>query len=460
MIRNIVQGLCGCFITVFFLSECLGADPGDAYQVLQTGFAISTTQRHEWFPRIQYNTQEDEFLVVWNTSGKLRSACPSGDEYECENSFHSVHAQRMSSQGVLLGDALTLSPIEGLRDNVSWKCMPRVAYNPSANQYMIVYTVGLQPPSTQLNEAFRVIIDHEGLIKFGPESLYPTQWNANHPDVAFNAARRQYLAVYNDKYVFTGRDGIDTVGFILQDNGTISSGPLRIGSGSGAHFAPSVNYNSTDDTYMIAWEDFRHAWGQWYYGPNDIYGAVLNAAGSMTADIPVVEDCGEPDAGYQFIPGIAYNPDDNEFMVAWTDTRLSLCFGAIMGRIFHGDGTPVGPEFVIADALGMQSAASMVYVQKERKYFVVWHDGRNVFDADIYARWLSADGEPVGDAIPIYVGIGDQEYPAVAYSPAADSFLIAWRDLFSPADHIPVGPGANMAPEQKADIRAAVYGSK
>jgi hypothetical protein len=46
----------------------------------------------------------------------------------------------------------------------------------------------------------------------------------------------------------------------------------------------------------------------------------------------------------------------------------------------------------------------------------------------------------------------------LAYSPYMQRFLIAWRDENAPGDFTPVGPGAPMAPEIKADVRGALYG--
>ena len=111
------------------------------FKVLSSGFSISTTQRHEWHPWVEYNTLDDEFLVFWNTSGKVRDDCTAEDDYECINSFHSVHAQRYSSKGTPLDDTITISPAEGPNDSVSWKSMPRLVYNQFRNEYMMVFMV-------------------------------------------------------------------------------------------------------------------------------------------------------------------------------------------------------------------------------------------------------------------------------------------------------------------------------
>lgn len=446
-------------LSLLSVHPCMAANAENDYAVLKSGFAIGTTQRHEWYPFLQYNSRDDEFLVVWNNSGKLRNTCLPGDTYECTNSFHSLHARRISPDGSLIGDTITLIPPKGPREGVSWMSMPRVAYNPIKNQYMIAFTVGTQPPSTQFNETFILLLDSEGSILYGPSSLSSTAWNANHPDIVFNTAEQRYLVIFNDKYIFPERTEIDNVGFFLSDNGSILSGPFRIGTGDGAHFAPSIDYNPTDNTYILAWEDFRHAKGAWYNGPNDIYGAVLDSTGALLADIPVVEDCGSADEGSsQVIPSVAYNSDDNEFIVAWSDTRPSLQGMGVMGRLFHADGTAKGADFIISDTAGSQGAPYVVYVPEEKKYFAVWFDLRSLLSLDIYGKWLNPDGTAAGSDTLMYRGMGSQMLPAAAYSPASECFLIVWRDFFAPFDYHPVGPGANMAPEMKSDVRGTIYG--
>ena len=139
-----------------------------------------------------------------------------------------------------------------------------------------------------------------------------------------------------------------------------------------------------------------------------------------------------------------------------------------MGRIIKSDGTPKGADFVVVDGPGTQGAPKVTYVKKRRKYFVVWQDSRDYTpppDApeyerinDIYAQWLKPNGKALGDDILIYKAEGNQSMPSVAYSPKADSFFITWRDENADGDFTPVGPGAVMAPQVKADVRGAIYG--
>ena len=457
------------FIVVVVLIYPSNSFPWD-FRVLSTGFSVGTTQRHEWHPWVEYNSVDDEFLVFWNTSGKLRDDCAAGDEYECSNSFQSVHAQRFSSKGEPLADTITISPAEGPKDSVSWKSMPRLAYNKFKNEYMMVFMVGQHPTlPTQDNVIFTARLQGNGTISRAPAMLHSTLYNASHPDIAFNAQKREYIIIYNDKYQFRADNDFDNVGFIVNEDGDKQKGPFMIGLPVGSKFSPYVEYNTTDDTYLFAWEDWRYGEVPWYLRPDEIYGALLDSDGTMLADIPIVDDFGLEDEGtMQLMPSIAHNPDRNEFLVVWNDSRPSLDNGGVMGRIIKPDGTPKGPDFVVVDGPGTQGAPKVIYVKKMRKYFVVWQDSRDYTPPpgapqyeqinDIYAQWLRPDGKALGHDILIYKAEGNQSMPSVAYSPVADSFLIAWRDENADNDFEPVGPGAAMSPEVKADVRGAIYG--
>jgi hypothetical protein len=212
--------------------------------------------------------------------------------------------------------------------------------------------------------------------------------------------------------------------------------------------------------------------------PCEAYGAVIDGDGvavsEYASDIPMLDDYDTDDEGYQIAPVVIYNPDRNEFLMLDSDSKPSLQGvpgngGGIMGRFFLPDGTPKGPEFVAIDMEKHQGHPKAVYVQKKKQYFVVFEDRRTYIppdpppqygggESDIYGMWLNKHGKPKGEEIPIFVGEGHQNMPAVAYSPVEQQFLIVWRDENADADFEPVGAGGGMAPEQKADVRGAIYG--
>jgi len=72
------RAFCKCvafYLTAFFLMVpdiCVGWD--DGMEMLRD--VDFSTRRHEWYPSVEYNSIDNEFLVLWNTSGKLPEDCP------------------------------------------------------------------------------------------------------------------------------------------------------------------------------------------------------------------------------------------------------------------------------------------------------------------------------------------------------------------------------------------------
>jgi hypothetical protein len=461
-----------CF-TVFFLmvpDVCVG---DDGMEILNSYFEIDTGPRHQWYPKLADNNPiNNEFMAVWRTSGKLRDDCEPGDMYECTNSFKTINARRISPDGDLLADPIELSPPE-----VGDKSGPGVVHNIFTNEYMVSFFSAL---TTGLSEMHIARMNSVGEIQYGPYSLYPSTSDAGHGEIVFNSVRREYLVVYNDNYIFN--DYHNQVGFILDESGNPIKGPFPVGNQVGDFYAPSCAYNSTDDNYLCAWEDFRHV-DNWIY-PGDAYGALLDSNGDMIVEIPILDDYhmpgGDTYPGYeskqdQRVPTPCYNPDKNEFLVAWRDHRITPQDpddAGIFGRIIAGpDGSFKGPDFVIVDGRRMQTSPEMVYVKERKQYFFVWSDTRNDTEppgsplwfsdnVDIYATWLDESGMPIGDEIPIAVEPGVQTHSKVAYNPVMKRFLMAWSEKgLNVHDYEVIPSGTMMGTDVPGDNRGTIYGA-
>lgn len=417
-------------------------------KVLASNIPIGITYRHEWFPCVEYNPVDNDFLAVWHTGGKRTE----GDMI----SYDSIDGQRLSSAGELMGDPFVLSPPEP-----GWKTLPKLAHNKHVNEYGLTFTVG---PAFMGQNGYVGRLNSAGEYVYGPCRLYETPYNISHPTIIFNSVDREYLAAYNENFEGTdmlpGKEegtSLDNIGFILHENGEIRKGPFIIGSQKGTQFNPQVAYNPTNNTYMVNWEDFRNVGGMW--DPSDIYGALLDADGIMDVEIPMMDDYGDDGAGDQRVQQLAYNPDRDEYLAAWRDKRESLKDGVgIAGVVVTSEGLIAGEGFVIIDAEGTQSFPQLVYVQKRKRYFMVWDDTRNG-DSDIYAQWLTPSGRPLGKAIPICTDPGNQGYSNIAYNPLMEQFLITWRDENAPDDYeVLPDEGGGHIPGTKGNIRGALYG--
>ena len=450
-----------CFTLSFLLAPelCSGGNIQDM-KILAT--IDITTPRHESFPNISYNPKDKEFMVLWHTGGPMRAGCVNPFDQECTATWHSIDGRRISLDGKLLGDAIQLSPPEV----VGWKDLPKSAYNVMTNEYMVVFQMS-RTQSFWAQDIFIAKIDNHGNIlqPFNTAGRYAT---ANHPLIFFNRTEKEYLVAYNDKHAFLKRS--DNLGFILDEDGNkLNQRPFVIGKTAGVQTNSQAVYNVRDNTYFVVWEDFRHV--QTIIDSCDLYGALLDARGNMIREFPVIDDFGTPDEGSQNNQNLAYNPDQNEYLVAWGATNQPSLeeWGGVVGRIFKRDGTPKGELFVVADAVKPQNSPQMVYVQTQKKYFIVWSDYRkdtaletgmaffNADNVDVYGRWLNPDGTPASDEIPLCTDEGKQVWPTLAASP--NRLLIMWSDYNAPDDLQENAAGGIMVFDFKSNIRGVIYGT-
>ena len=80
-----------------------------------------------------------------------------------------------------------------------------------------------------------------------------------------------------------------------------------------------------------------------------------------------------------------------------------------------------------------QQNPAIIDLPDKHLWFVVWEDWRNgsTSGADIYGRFINADGTLCGDEIAISTAAGNQIMPTVAYrdsTSGSDNIMIAWQD--------------------------------
>ncbi|RLC83703.1 MAG: hypothetical protein DRJ03_16350, partial [Chloroflexi bacterium] len=128
---------------------------------------------------------------------------------------------------------------------------------------------------------------------------------------------------------------------------------------------------------------------------------------------------------YSGSPEVAYNLDDDEWLVVWKDNRNGGDFD-VYGQRVQADGTLAGGNLPIVTASGFQKHSDVAYSTAAGQYLVVWEDYRNA-NWDVYGRRVTAGGVVTGSEITVAVASGSQMLPAVAYQPAAEEWLVVWN---------------------------------
>jgi hypothetical protein len=293
-----------------------------------------------------------------------------------------------------------------------------------------------------LGEDFRISF-------MGPDGN--TSYRAESPGVAYNPSADEYLVVWEGDDSTPPVDGeFEIYAQRLSAGGTRLGGRIRVSvqgadgdPGSEAH-TPSVVFNPTDEEYLVVWEGEVGATDEF-----EIWGRRLSAAGERLggSDDLRISDMGpDGDANYDALdPGVAYNPAANDYLVVWEgDDNTAPLVGnelEIFGQRLTGAGVEQGGDFRVseqgADGITATSATdpSVTYSPAANEYLVAWSGEDGVSDEDeIWAQRLSATGGEVGGSdfrVSDMGPDGNANFnafrPSVAANPATGGYLVVWQ---------------------------------
>jgi hypothetical protein len=241
--------------------------------------------------------------------------------------------------------------------------------------------------------------------------------NGSLDDIAFDDKHQVYLQVFGSNQVY-GR-------FVNVDGATVGE-PFRI-STSSAVFAgwPRVAYSrySADDVFMVVFSTDVHAPDRAKNGYAQRLRFNGNGAEFLGGNFPITEASTNP-GWFQEAGGLAYNNATRQFLVTWGDSRGQ--YDAFC-RLFRTDGSPVGPEINLSDALNWQGAPNAAYDWAKNRFLVTWQGEQPVIGS--WARVLDGNtAAPLTGLIVVSTG-GFQAEENVTYLPESGQYLVAWMDI-------------------------------
>jgi hypothetical protein len=293
---------------------------------------------------------------------------------------------------------------------------------------------------------------------------------AGWPDMGYNSADDQYLAVWTDLSVAADWN---IRGQLLSNALAASGARIDISTATGHQLLPRVAYGKTGNHYCVVWQDGRGTTG-W-----DVYRRMLSPAGAPQGTESAVYagslHDGNPaiaarDSADEFL--VAYGTDrsattgdyiyvrassitgagvvgtnfvvrtdanqrtafdivnhagTNEYLITWRD--LYFGEGDIMGQRVMSSRTLVSSVLMICPVRKGQEMPAIAYNTPSDQYVVVWSDFRSGQDYDIYGRVLSGSGALVGGEIAIATDGKLNEDPSIAYNPQRNEYLVVWETI-------------------------------
>jgi uncharacterized repeat protein (TIGR01451 family) len=194
-------------------------------------------------------------------------------------------------------------------------------------------------------------------------------------------------------------------------------GPAALVSGLQADANwPRSAYNPDDDEFLVVWD--------WH---GDLYGQRLDDEGEPVGDLLVLSQA----EGSQELAEVLYNPASQEYLVAWIDNRYGPPYYSLYAQRVSRSGSLSGGEILVAPPLRDLGFYLSVRgaVSEAGDYLLVWAHDQAGSDFNIYGQRLDEEGDLAGSMLEISDAQAEaQIFPAVAYSAAADIFLVAWSD--------------------------------
>jgi len=180
---------------------------------------------------------------------------------------------------------------------------------------------------------------------------------------------------------------------------------VEIGTGATySEMPPAIAWSTTSSMFLVAWHSAV---------ADDIHAQRVASDGSRIGGEIIVTN----DVDWQSDVGLAWNPELDEWLVAYTHAGATT---EVRVRRIAADGTVAAGETSMTTAAGTWLAQA-VFVPDAGEYFVAWYEGA------ITGRRVAQDGTPIGDAFVLAPGYGNYDGFAMAYSPVTATFAAVFH---------------------------------
>jgi hypothetical protein len=206
---------------------------------------------------------------------------------------------------------------------------------------------------------------------------------------------------------------------------------------------PAVAYNSHDNQYLVVWSGSDDTVGEY-----EIWGQRVDAAtgaqiGADDFQISLMGPADDPAYDAED-PAVAYNSQNNEYLVVWSADYYTDGDYEIFGQRLTATGTEVSTDFRIS-VMGPDGNANydalnpvVAYNSTDNQYLVVWYgddDSGSLVNEEyeIWGKRLEGNTDWIGTDFRIsdMGGTGDAAYdardPDVAYNSTDNQYLIVWE---------------------------------
>jgi len=333
-------------------------DPVDIYgsllggdgELLLPSFPIANAPYKQLKPVVAYSPVTETYLVVWL------------DHRADDVSGIDIYGQRISSEGVLLGENFLISTSGGNERR------PAVAYDSVNDRFLVTWSAFPQGRNYAANVLGRIVssdgsfVGRQFKIGIGPKEQFK-------PALSFDPSTESYLVVWQDRRdEITSRD--DIWGQVVSADGGLLGDPIRISALPESEWRPDVAYDTQRQRHLVVWMRRNGELA-------DLYGQFVTGGGALSGPAFVITD----DEGGEVKPAVGYAGQQDLFLVAYMKNGVPEISGAdIHGRFVSGDGEPLEHPVFISQGKNVQHRPDIA--AKGNLFFVIWTDFRYMSGGD------------------------------------------------------------------------------
>jgi hypothetical protein len=199
---------------------------------------ISWTNRSFWGPRVAWNSNRNEYLVVWNALDTTTSFPPGVPS--------DIAGYRVSAGGVVQNPGWPL-----ILTTYSSPHQVDMVYNPAMDEYFLAFVV-IQPQATTGNDIYGLRVGCNG-TPVNPPSLIHIAEIANNQDAPAVATNEQnrYMVVWQHEYSATDHD---IYGREYHADGTPVGSYFSVASWTEDTTVPDIAANGANNEWLAVWQ--------------------------------------------------------------------------------------------------------------------------------------------------------------------------------------------------------------
>lgn len=310
-----------------------------------------------------------------------------------------------------------------------------IAFVPEAGMFCLLYGIAT---GGQIHTWARNLKASADGLEAGPATAledldFPVNGTSMEPSIA--VGQSDSLVVFVDDRLGDGNGKLEVFAQFLHP-GAVSAAPEKAGGNIDVsqrpetdEHQPGVVYEPVSGKYLVAWSDDRDLAT---LGPGDyraLFARSIDSGGALGAEFRVGDD-----ALWQInARGVAI---DGKVLLAWTDYIVQgaeMLTGVRVRLIDVAASGPAGPILEISRANVFHAdPPAIAYNETACNALLVWPDASGPGGMQLTAALLSPTGEIVGASHSLVTAADGAGAPAVAWSRATNSYVLAYHSWATP----------------------------